>query len=491
MFVGKVKLLLLRDKFTNNHSFKGKMNPHDVINGYRIIKPIGAGGAGYLYHAEREGLEVCLKECRFGLRADDPEASDVVRLFEREVSTLRDLNHPGIPKYSDFFSANDGGEERLYLAMELVRGKNLADLVADKRITLDYVLKVAQELAETLLYTHAFVPPIIHRDIKPENIIQPDAEGSRVKLVDFGSVTGAVLKRTLATHNTIAGTPGYAAPEIWHGKECPATDIYSLGATLLYLLSAGRTPGEFLNDDLRLDFKGKLNGTPAWFEQLVHEMTEPNVTRRVKNAGELLGRLYRKDTVVSLSTPNESEEPSPVQGMSKNSTITNGYVRIPKTQSGWNLRLFSRRPTLEQINSRMKQFMETIIGEYRTIGVKVEISPLIVVDCNGLESDLISLRDYLESNPHLRQSRSGIHRVVYSLRIENGSKPGEISYNNTSMYDDFRMAVPALTIPSSYKDDILTVSQAVETAFQEFAGRHRKRTTIPSAKIDPAKQLTP
>lgn len=278
------------------------MNPQDVIKGYRIIRPIGAGGAGYLYQAEKGGLEVCLKECRFGLRADDPEAPDVVRLFEREVSTLRSLNHPGIPKYYDSFSANDGGEERLYLAMELVQGRNLADLVADRRISLDYVLKVAQEITETLLYTHAFVPPIIHRDIKPENIIQPDAEGARVKLVDFGSVTGAVLKRTMATHNTIAGTPGYAAPEIWHGKECPATDIYSLGATLLYLLSAGRTPGEFLNDDLRLDFKGKLNGTPAWLEQLVHEMTEPNVTRRVKNAGELLGRLYNDPPRVTVSS---------------------------------------------------------------------------------------------------------------------------------------------------------------------------------------------
>ncbi len=284
------------------------MNPDDIINGYRIIKPIGAGGAGYLYQAEKGGLEVCLKECRFGLRADDPEAPEVVRLFEREVSTLRDLNHPGIPKYYDSFSANDTGEERLYLAMELVPGKNLADLLGEKRITLEYVIKVSQEVAETLLYIHAFVPPIIHRDIKPENIIQPDDPNGRVRLVDFGSVTGAVLKRTLATHNTIAGTPGYAAPEIWHGKECPASDIYSLGATLLYLLSAGRTPGEFLNDDLRLEFKGKLNGTPAWLEQLVYEMTEPNVTRRIKTGRELLGRLWgRKNGITEIATAAEQD----------------------------------------------------------------------------------------------------------------------------------------------------------------------------------------
>ncbi len=341
------------------------MNPQDVINGYRIIKPIGAGGAGYLYHAQKEGLEVCIKECRFGLRADDPEALDVVRLFEREVSTLRDLNHPGIPKYYDSFSANDGGEERLYLAMELVQGKNLADLLADKRISLDYVLKVAQEIAETLLYTHAFVPPIIHRDIKPENIIQPDADGSRVKLVDFGSVTGAVLKKTMATHNTIAGTPGYAAPEIWHGKECPATDIYSLGATLLYLLSAGRTPGEFLNDDLRLDFKGKLNGTPPWLEQLVHEMTEPNVTRRVKNAGELLGRLYGRQKVdveiAAMTKPTESETAPKNSNEPESINVRINYEEFKKERE-----LSWKQQETKDI-SRIENSIEQAINPFRAI----------------------------------------------------------------------------------------------------------------------------
>ncbi len=347
MFGGETIFLLQRGKFIKNGPFCEFMDIDDVLHGYRIIKPIGAGGGGYLYQAEKDGLEVCLKECRFGLRTNDPEAPEVVRLFEREVSTLSSLNHPGIPKYYDSFSSEETGEARLYLAMELVQGKNLAELLVNKRISLEYVIKVAREIAETLTYTHAFVPPIIHRDIKPENIIQPDEEGARVRLVDFGSVTGAVLKRTLATHNTVAGTPGYAAPETWHAKECAASDIYSLGATLLYLLSTGRTPGEWMNDDYRLDFKGKLTGVPAWLEQLVWEMTEQNVTKRIRSAGELLGRLhYGQSSRVQITVGDRQDAAEPLApsaaGLAESSPAEPGhpiYGQINYSNFGQNVKL--------------------------------------------------------------------------------------------------------------------------------------------------------
>ncbi len=478
------------------------MNHHDVINSYRIIKSIGAGGAGYLYHAEKDGLEVCLKECRFGLRAEDPEAPEVTRLFEREVSTLRDLNHPSIPKYYDSFSANDGGEERLYLAMELVQGKNLADLVTDKRISLDYVLKVAQEIAETLLYTHAFVPPIIHRDIKPENIIQPE-DGGRVKLVDFGSVTGAVLKRTMATHNTIAGTPGYAAPEIWHGKECPATDIYSLGATLLYLLSAGRTPGEFLNDDVRLDFKGKLNGTPIWLEQLVHEMTEPNVTRRVKNAGELLGRLYGKQKVnvgIAAATGQAESETAPT--VSNNPESIN--VRINYEEFKKERELSKKQRETKNI-SRIENAIEQAINPFRAIADEFARDIQLVesqyrITIHGSEA-LIPTKDeainFLENEPSAMVKTILWRYASPHWRLNCGYCPGSYSLNLTGSRYIYSLNVGILVdqikniSPKEYTKLITATNQGVDAFISAMTPEKQPGFFQRLLRRKTTKQLTP
>ncbi len=478
------------------------MNPNDIINGYRIIKPIGAGGAGYLYQAERDGLEVCLKECRFGLRADDPEAPEVVRLFEREVSTLRDLNHPGIPKYYDSFSANDTGEERLYLAMELVQGKNLAELVGEKRITLDYVLKVAQDIAETLLYTHAFVPPIIHRDIKPENIIQPAEEGARVKLVDFGSVTGAVLKRTLATHNTIAGTPGYAAPEIWHGKECPATDIYSLGATLLYLLSSGRTPGEFLNDDLRLDFKGKLNGTPTWLEQLLYEMTEPNLTRRIKTGRELLGRLYSRQSEIpqiAIAMEQDESRAAPVVSNEKRSA----YHRIDYENYLSQKELPERSRETKDIN-RIERAVEQAINLFRAIAEESERNFQLVESqyCINIHGSQALLRhrnetiSFLENEPSARLKSILLRYASSQWRFNLGYCPQErLKLWESSQVYTWNIGIGVDNVkniqPQEYARLITSANRGVD-AFIEAITPERQPTFFQRLfHRQPAKQLTP
>ncbi len=491
------------------------MNNGDSINGYKIIKPIGTGGAGYLYHAEKEGLEFCLKECRFGLHAADPEAPEVARLFEREVSTLRSLNHPGIPKYYDSFSATTGDEERLYLVMELVKGKNLAELLGEKRVTLDYAIKVAQEAAETLLYTHAFVPPIVHRDIKPENIVQPDDENARVKLVDFGSVTGAVLKRTIATHNTIAGTPGYAAPEIWHGKECPATDIYSLGATLLYLLSGGRVPGDFLNDDLRLDFKGKLNGTPAWLEQLVYEMTEPNVSKRIGNARELMGRLHSRGSAVEIipsspsfqSTTNISEDHFNQENQNlltetKKDANNGGYCSTPEILLIKNLPLFSRRPTTEQLSERVNTFLEEIIRAFKVVDITVWADPVRTAIEDGPCLTNISITDFLRElskedkyTPFFKK----ISELEYSFRCSDDKQKevGTFSYRKYVDYKkewDFKLNIKSLNIPSERIAKVVESTGIIYRAFEELRKpklkMKRERRERTAVRIEQPKQLT-
>jgi serine/threonine-protein kinase len=171
----------------------------------------------------------------------------------REASLLGQLDHPNLPKVSDYFTEN--GLD--YLVMDYVPGKNLKELIDESRmqgrlLSADLVLNWTQQLLDALRYLHQQDPPVLHRDIKPANIkLTPD---SRIKLVDFG------LAKVLAgddsrTITVIQGRgTAYYTPLEQYGGESEHTDvrsdIYALGATFYHLL-AGKPPPEararFLN----------------------------------------------------------------------------------------------------------------------------------------------------------------------------------------------------------------------------------------------------
>ncbi len=166
--------------------------------------------------------------------------------FYREASTLARLDHPNLPKVSDYF-AQDGRE---YLVMDFVPGQDLRQLVEEARrrdtfLDEEVVLGWAAQLCDALAYLHTQDPPVLHRDIKPSNIkLTPRGV---VKLVDFGLVK--LLQPDDSRTVTVVqgrGTVAYTPLEQYGGDTGHTdlrTDIYSLGATIYHLLT-GRPPAD-------------------------------------------------------------------------------------------------------------------------------------------------------------------------------------------------------------------------------------------------------
>lgn len=228
----------------------------EVLRGrYRISRVIGQGGMGCIYLADDlrlEGRLCALKEVEHD-RSLTPELMREARdQFQREATVLARLDHPNLPKVSDFFSIGN----RDYLVMDYVPGKDLRTLMTEARQNgafLDEadVLAWSAQLCDALIYLHTQTPPILHRDIKPSNLkLTPNG---LLKLVDFGLVKvlapGEVTITILQGQGTAVYTPleQYGADS---GHTDVRTDIYAFGSTLYHLLT-GQAPVEardrFLN----------------------------------------------------------------------------------------------------------------------------------------------------------------------------------------------------------------------------------------------------
>jgi serine/threonine-protein kinase len=212
-------------------------------NRYRVLEPIGQGGMGSVYLAEDlrlEGRKCALKAVRIDPNADADQIAELQHQFSREASILAQLDHPNLPKVSDYFTEG----ERDYLVMDFVSGKNLKELSDDARrherfLSELEVLNWARQLCDTLDYMHRQDPPVLHRDIKPSNIKL--APSGLVKLVDFGLVK--VMSSDDSRTVTVLQGRGTAAytPIEQYGEDDAHTDaqsdLYSLGATLYHLLT--------------------------------------------------------------------------------------------------------------------------------------------------------------------------------------------------------------------------------------------------------------
>jgi len=157
---------------------------------YKIQERVGQGGAGSIYLADDlrlEGRQCALKEVEYDRALPDNLLQEARQQFLREATILGRLDHPNLPKVSDFFSNGP----RDYLVMDYVPGKDLRTLILDARrekrfLSEAEVLGWARQLASALDYLHTQQPPIVHRDIKPSNL--KSTPTGLLKLVDFGLV---------------------------------------------------------------------------------------------------------------------------------------------------------------------------------------------------------------------------------------------------------------------------------------------------------------
>jgi serine/threonine-protein kinase len=214
---------------------------------YKIIELVGRGGMGATYRAEDMRLQG--RFCAVKEALPDPDAYPIElqqsrKQFYQEASTLARLDHPNLPKVSDYFSEGD----RDYLVMDFVPGQDLKEMLTKAMseghpLRERQVLAWADQLCSALQYMHTQEPPVLHRDIKPSNIkITP---AGNVKLVDFGLVKVLVPddQRTITVVQG-RGTVQYIPLEQYGGDTGHTdirSDIYSLGATLYHLLT-GQPP---------------------------------------------------------------------------------------------------------------------------------------------------------------------------------------------------------------------------------------------------------
>ncbi|MBW4599775.1 MAG: serine/threonine protein kinase [Calothrix sp. FI2-JRJ7] len=267
-----------------------------IAQRYKILSILGQGGIGITYSALDIECDkhVALKVLSLRKMKDWKK----MELFEREAKTLAQLNHPAIPSYYGYFQIDTQLDKSFYIVQQLAPGKSLAELIeAGWCPSEDEVREIAVSILEILTYLHSLVPPVIHRDIKPQNIIRSD--DGKIFLVDFGAVA-ETYHNTIAGGSTIVGTLGYMAPEQFRASAVPATDLYGLGSTLLFLLTQ-KSPADLPQSQLKIDFRSHTNITNH-FANWLDKMLEPVSSNRFPSTQEATAVLNGTSALKNYST---------------------------------------------------------------------------------------------------------------------------------------------------------------------------------------------
>jgi len=276
------------------HPAVKQLEPGTVLNSrYEIVRRIGGGGMGAVYLAKDRNLGDAPRAVKEMVEAhlDPAQHEKAIGDFKRESLLLTSLEHPCIPTIYDYFY--DGPASRFYLVMKYISGGDLASRMRsaiggriDERTVTDWGMQVA----DVLDYLHSRPKPIIYRDLKPANLMI-DGNTGRVMLIDFGIARWVTQQEKGVT---AVGTMGYAPPELFSGRVQPASDVYSLGATMFHLLT-GSDP----QDNPLLIFDFSKNPRPRQIapslsteiEQILMRAVEYKPEDRFRTAGEMRNTL--------------------------------------------------------------------------------------------------------------------------------------------------------------------------------------------------------
>ena len=198
---------------------------------YELLEYAGGGGMGAVYQALSlvDRKPVAVKILKPDIVARNPEYAE---LFEKEVRTAQSLKHPNIVE------VYDGGEDDglSYMVMEWIEGKSIEDVWRQRRLPIQSIIKIFEQICSAVSFAHE--KHVIHLDIKPSNILlleRKEPEHS-IKVIDFG-LSKIISRESGTTMTRFRGTHQYCAPEQFGGKVSHRSDIYSLGATLYYLIT--------------------------------------------------------------------------------------------------------------------------------------------------------------------------------------------------------------------------------------------------------------
>ncbi|MEM9219135.1 MAG: serine/threonine-protein kinase [Cyanobacteria bacterium P01_F01_bin.150] len=271
---------------------------------YQVEKQLGKKSGRWTLLAE--DLETQQPVILKLISMDDGIHPDMLKLFEREVTTLKSLDHPDLPQFLDYFEIDLPKEQKaLVLVQTYIDGVSINKYLKQGRtFTESETRTIAKAVLKILIYLHDHDPTVIHRDIKPSNVLlaqraeESETKGTQICLVDFGSVQSLMPKPSRPTILALVGSEDYMAPEQLGGRALKASDLYSVGMTALSLLT-GLEPVDFPRSGSSFNFLTLSDITPdfiTWLETI----TATNLEHRFQSAQAALDALRAIPKAASL-----------------------------------------------------------------------------------------------------------------------------------------------------------------------------------------------
>jgi serine/threonine protein kinase len=414
------------------------ITPGNILgNRYEIVRELGRGGFGRSYLAidrNKFGEKCVLKEFAPQVRGQ-AELAKAKELFEREAGVLYKLQHPQIPAFRELLRVTVGASESLLLIQDYIEGETYLQRL-NQRLKQQQVFREGEvvelfhDLLPVLDYIHKL--GVIHRDISPDNIIYRDRDKLPV-LIDFGGVkeiaTTIVAQYSSVKISTRIGKQGYAPDEqMIRGKVSPASDLYSLGATALTLLTGKDASTIYNPAETRWEWQKYVNLSPE-FGVVIDRLLQYNPQHRYQSVVEVLAVIPARNhaLVINPATPIAAVNPTPITYVSQISQLKTIAVSPGANQSIQTVQpeLPARDPhEWKKPAWQVGKAMSGIFIACLMINVAVKwvqaIDPIKMVNdkINSITAGLInSIPHPFKSQPPVTQRQQDLDRQLKALNI--------------------------------------------------------------------------
>ena len=281
-------------------------------NRYQIIQTLGSGGFGDTFLAEDTQMPSqrrCVIKQLKPIENNPAIYQLVQERFAREAAILEELG--GISQQIPTLYAYFNLEEKFYLVQEWVEGNTITAKLQQQGLFSEITVReMLCSILPVLQFVHS--KRIVHRDIKPDNIILRHSDSKPV-LIDFGAVretmVTAVDSQGSLTRSIVIGTPGYMPSEQAAGRAVYSSDLYSLGLTMVYLLT-GKSPQQLETDTQtgEIVWESEVQNISASLKSIINKAIAFHPRERYSSASEMLEDLLSSATPIAPTVPFEHQE---------------------------------------------------------------------------------------------------------------------------------------------------------------------------------------